>query len=168
MTKELLKLCEFSPKNKWKLLYRASRDDFTPEAFHAKCDYYSNTLTIVKSSCGNIFGGYAQIEWNPNIYGNHDKEAFIFSLINDKKKPIKIKNSDSEFAVRYLSNAGPVFGRGLDLALLHLIHSSYSSYSYLGASYKHPDFSPGFPDANSFLAGAKYFVVTEIEVFQID
>ena len=100
MTKELLKLCEFSPKNKWKLLYRASRDDFTPEAFHAKCDYYSNTLTIVKSSCGNIFGGYAQIEWNPNIYGNHDKEAFIFSLINDKRQKEADKDKEQRLRVR--------------------------------------------------------------------
>ena len=35
---ELVKLCEFSPNDKWTLLYRGTRDGFAAKAFHSKCD----------------------------------------------------------------------------------------------------------------------------------
>ena len=163
MTKNLLDLCEFPLDSKWKLLYQASRDDFTASAFHSKCDYYPNTLTIVKSRNGNIFGAYANAEWNPNSSKTFDTEAFIFSLVNSHEKPIKIKNCDAENAVRCSADSGPLFGRGIDLALLN----SGRNYSAFGFSYKHPDFRSGTSDANTFLAGAKYFIALEIEIYQI-
>ena len=46
---ELLKLCEFSPNEKWSLLYRGTRDGFDSNDFHSKCDGHSNTLTILKA-----------------------------------------------------------------------------------------------------------------------
>jgi hypothetical protein len=47
---KLLALCEFPANQKWKLLYRGSRDGFSAKAFHSKCDYKANTLTIIKVS----------------------------------------------------------------------------------------------------------------------
>jgi hypothetical protein len=35
---DLMNLCEFSKKDKWTLLYRASRDGFLAKNFHEKCD----------------------------------------------------------------------------------------------------------------------------------
>jgi hypothetical protein len=35
---ELIQLCEFSPNDKLSLLYRAARDGFGSDDFHAKCD----------------------------------------------------------------------------------------------------------------------------------
>jgi len=46
---ELIKLCAFSPNDKWTLLYRGSRDGFGASDFHEKCDGHSNTLTLVKA-----------------------------------------------------------------------------------------------------------------------
>ena len=45
---ELIDLCEFSPNNKWSLLYRGTRDGFGSDDFHSKCDGHSNTLTLLK------------------------------------------------------------------------------------------------------------------------
>jgi hypothetical protein len=44
---DLIKLCEFSPKHKWTLLYRGTRDGFGAGDFHSRCDGHSNTLTII-------------------------------------------------------------------------------------------------------------------------
>jgi hypothetical protein len=44
---ELLELCEFSPRDKWSLLYRGTRDGFGSNAFHFKCDDHANTFTIL-------------------------------------------------------------------------------------------------------------------------
>ena len=51
------------PYDKWHLLFRGSRDGFTAQAFHAKCDDKGPTVTIVKSG-NNIFGGFTEKSWN--------------------------------------------------------------------------------------------------------
>ena len=38
---DLIKTCEFSPKDEFTLLYRGSRDGLTADAFHSKCDGHS-------------------------------------------------------------------------------------------------------------------------------
>jgi len=49
-------------QGKWRLLFRASRDGFTAEIFHSKCDSQGPTVTILKS--GNcIFGGFTDVSW---------------------------------------------------------------------------------------------------------
>ncbi len=57
-TSELMFLCEFQNTQKWNLIYRASQDGFEAANFHSKCDNKPNTLVIIKSENGNIFGGY--------------------------------------------------------------------------------------------------------------
>ncbi len=44
---ELIKICEFSPNDKWSLLYRGTRDGFGSGDFHSNCDGHSNPLTIL-------------------------------------------------------------------------------------------------------------------------
>ena len=59
------------------------------------------------------------------------------------------------------SGSGPSFGAGYDLYIANRVNVNSESYSNLGNSYECP------PDTNceTFLAGQKYFVVTELEVF---
>jgi hypothetical protein len=45
---ELIELCEFSSNEIWTLLYRGSRDGFSTQSFHDKCDGHTPTLTIIK------------------------------------------------------------------------------------------------------------------------
>ena len=40
------------------LIYQATSDGFQASNFHAKADGIANTLTIVKTTNENIFGGY--------------------------------------------------------------------------------------------------------------
>jgi len=61
---KLLSLCEFSIDQKWNLIYRASQDGFEAAKFHARCDNKPNTLIIIKSTNGNVFGGYTEQTWN--------------------------------------------------------------------------------------------------------
>ena len=59
---ELIHLCEFSPNDKWSLLYRGTRDGFGASNFHSKCDGRNNTLTLLKAKESSyIFGGYLLI-----------------------------------------------------------------------------------------------------------
>ena len=58
------KLREWAGDYKWKLLYRASEHDNTVDSFHEYCDDKGPTLIVIKSSEGDIFGGYTTQSWS--------------------------------------------------------------------------------------------------------
>ena len=49
---------------KWKLIYRASQNNYTVRSFHDYCNDKGPTLVIIKSSGGWIFGGYTTQSWS--------------------------------------------------------------------------------------------------------
>ncbi len=48
----------------WKMIYRASEHEYTAKSFHEFCDDKGQTLVIIKSSGGWIFGGYTTQSWS--------------------------------------------------------------------------------------------------------
>jgi hypothetical protein len=44
-------------------MMRGSEDGFNAEVFHKKCDGKGQTLTIIQSERGKIFGGYSTVPW---------------------------------------------------------------------------------------------------------
>jgi hypothetical protein len=48
----------------WQLLYRGTRDGFGSANFHSKCHRQSNTVTIILTTAGYIFGGFTPIAWD--------------------------------------------------------------------------------------------------------
>ena len=110
---ELIKLCQFSPNDKWSLLYRATWDGFGAKDFHSKCDGHSNTLTIVKAKESEfIFGGFTTVTWESSSLFKSDPNAFLFSLTNRDKRPLKTKIDPNkhQHAIHCNSDDGPTFG----------------------------------------------------------
>jgi len=114
-------------------IYRASRDGFQAFNFHSKCDYYSGTLTLIKSSNGNVFGGFTTANWNSGSYAT-DSNAFLFSLINQFNDPVKlnIKSDMIQYAIYAYPSYGPTFGTGHDLHIADQSNLNTNSYSNLG------------------------------------
>ena len=168
--KELIKLCEFNLKDKWKLIYRASQHGFNSNDFHSRCDAYSSTLTILKTKQnGNIFGGYTSQSWCPSTsLFKYDPHAFIFSLVNKDKLPCKILTNYAANSIRCKAEYGPTFGCGFDIFIANNAHTSMESCSNLGSTYKHSDYDLGTHEAKSFLAGSYKFQLSEIEVYLKD
>ena len=164
--KELMKLCKFSLNQKWKLLYRASRDGFGALDFHSRCDNFKSTLTIIKTTTGYVFGGYTDQDWSGKAF-KIDPNAFIFSLINKDKKPIMLKCLNGYSAICCSPTCGVIFGNNssCDILVADNSNKAKSSGSNLGSSYEHPVYQFDTDEANSFLAGAMYFQTVEIEVF---
>ena len=163
---ELIDICEFSPNDKWSLLYRGTRDGFGTKAFHSECDSHANTLTLLKAKgSGFIFGGYTTVSWDSLSGDKSDANAFIFSLTNGDNEPLKMKinPNDHEFAIRCNPGYGPVFGGGF-----HIAKPTMDSYSYLGHTYSHPQYAYQTNEASTFLAGSSDFQLDEIEVYQKD
>ena len=169
---DLIKVCEFDSNRKFTLVYRASRDGFSPQQFHTKCDNIPKTLSIIKArNSGNIFGGYTECTWNhtDDNYGyKQDNNAFIFSLVNKDNKPIKMKQTNPAYAIICYSSYHINFGGGHDFHIATNSNTSNSSYSDLGCTYKHPTYQYQSNEAKSFLAGSNHFYTSEIEVFRVD
>ena len=99
-----------------------------------KCDNKPNTLVIIKSTNGNVFGGYTEQSWS-GIGCEADSNAFIFSFIN------KVSH---DFQIADKSN------------------TNTDSNSYLGNYYTHLKYEYGLTEARSFLAGSSSFQVDEV------
>ena len=165
--KDLFLLCNFiDGLKKCKLLYRASRDGFRAANFHAKCDGVPNTLTIIKTTQGYVFGGYTTISWDQSGAYKNDSNAFIFSFTNNTNKPVKMLYKNDSKSTFCNGAYGPTFGGGADFHIADNCNSNSSSCSDLGRSYTLDGYTYGSTEAQSFLAGANNFTVSEIEVFQ--
>ena len=92
---------------KFKLIFTASLNGDTAENFHSYCDKKGPTVTIIKGKNNHIFGGYLTVPFSSDGLSHYDDKAFLFSLTNKKKFPIKIKE---EAVCHYHKSWGPYFG----------------------------------------------------------
>ncbi len=162
-----------------KLIYRASRDGFEASSFHSKCNYVSNTVTIIKTTSDSVFGGFTSKLWSEinavndyyyfdglNAHTTHEN-AFIFSLRRlgyPKKQRLNV--TQKEYAIYNLPEYGPIYGG--DIYVSGNSDQGAYSHSYLGSSYQLPNnLTYGSVEANSYLAGSLYWKTTEIEVYQV-
>ncbi len=158
-------LCNLPSVKQWKLQYRATRDGFTAQNFHTKCDTVANTLTVVKSTNGNIFGGFTEKAWDSSNQYYSDPKAFIFSLVNKENKPFKVMCTNGTNAINCSAAYGPSFGGGCDIYIASGSNANLTSSCNFGSSYKHADYQNATDKAKTILAGSYNFQTLEIEVF---
>jgi len=96
------------------LLYRGSRDTYKAARFHELCDNKGPTISMIKSKCGRIFGGYTSAPWTSLRGYKKDEKAFLFSLTQKIKYKAKDQtNNKVGHTPEYLI----VFGKPNDLWL---------------------------------------------------
>ena len=170
---DLIKVCEFNPKTRYKLLYRASEHGFRANDFHSKCDGHANTLTIFQASeTSFVFGAFTSAIWESSQPGKYkpDSNAFVFSLTNKDNKPCKmnIDPNKHQNAIYCYYGCGPIFGSGHDIYIAPNANTNTSCLSNFSSTYKHPLFEYGSLEAQSYLAGTYKFQVSEIEIYEIE
>mmetsp|Transcript_7747 Transcript_7747/g.8857 ORF Transcript_7747/g.8857 Transcript_7747/m.8857 type:complete len:363 (+) Transcript_7747:77-1165(+) len=75
---------------RWKRIYSLARDGDSFNAFLKLVEGYHHTLLVIRTSNGEIIGGYADSEWkaqhqgNPEFYGS--AQAFLFCVIGDEAR----------------------------------------------------------------------------------
>ncbi len=133
------------------LLYRASRDGLSSQAFHSNCDGKGCTITIIKTTNGIIMGGYSNTSWERERRYAEANKAFLFVLSgNGISSPCKMKLKKPNGEAILNSEYGPAFGDG-DMRVTDSIVRLYPGGGY---------------DAGPFKIGAKY-TIREMEVFQV-
>ena len=140
-----------------RLLYRNSTDGNSAESFHKYCDGNVNTITLVQSKNGNIFGGFATTDWGSKINNAvKDENAFLFRIKSKFNHPPRVfRQNNLELYVfwRY----GPTWMWGPDLFLQGLGCKSHS-HSQLACGNEYE----GTGD------GPHYFELVEYEVFVVE
>lgn len=161
----LFQLC----RSKWNkgltLLYRASFHGFRAYDFHAQCDPACKTFTIIKTTNGDIFGGYTEVSWVSGFIGcpKLDPNAFVFSLVNKENAPMIARIANKDLGAIVCNNGyGPIFGSGFvpDICISNESNKNMNSYCNFGNSY----FIPNHLGSSS-LKAKYFFKVEEIEVF---
>ena len=156
---KLMDLCRFHAWSEFRLLYRGSRDGFSAYDFHANCDGIKNTLTIIKTTEGYIFGGYTGAAWSCSDSYIKDTSTFIFSLKNYKDTPFRAMCVHNEYSIYGSAYYGPVFG-AYDLIVNSFSNVGKVSSSYLSSIYN-------FPSSQKYmLTGSEMFQIEEIEVYE--
>ena len=141
----------------FKLIFTASINGVSAKDFHKYCDGKGPTVTIVKAKNGHIFGGYVTVPFSSDCKSHYDDKAFLFSLTNMKKFPIKIK----EQAVCHYSDWGPYIGYKdkCDLAIYKGCLNNKTNYCE-PTSYE-------FERVDLIGNSDKYFVVEDYEVYLV-
>lgn len=145
------------------LLYRGSRDGMNAASFHEKCDSQGPTLTIVRSTEGYIFGGYADRSWTSAISNRQSDKSFIFGLhCHGGSAPVKMEikpGHHRDAALVHSPVLGPTFGWGRDLYTF----GWYDPYCEAGNSYQLPLGADRY-----FFTGKCSYALDEVEVFKVD
>jgi hypothetical protein len=71
----------------FRLLYRATDDEFGAADFHRLCDGCTNTLTVVCTGTGDIVGGYTPSEWVSacRLLDDSAGQTFVFTMSGAKR-----------------------------------------------------------------------------------
>jgi hypothetical protein len=155
---------DFDTKS-WRLLYRGTRDGFGTANFHSKCDQQSNTVTIILTTGGYIFGGFTPVAWDSSGTYRADStgKSFLFSLKNPRNTESKIfPLSNASQAIYCNALYGPTFGSHA-IKVAQNCDQNIDSYTALGNSYTN---DTGINGVQVF-TGQQMFQVREIEVFSV-
>jgi hypothetical protein len=155
------------------LLWRGSRDGFGAKDFHNRCDGHTNTLTFVKDTNGNIFGGFTPVAWasSGGYNSDHSLASFIFTLKNPynvRMRTFALKEDRRHNAIGRNAEDGPKFGVNCIRISSHCNVNNDSFTGDFGRTYETTEWDPRDDHGWSiFLTGSAYFRVQEIEVFKI-
>ena len=145
------------------LLFRSSRDGASAAAFHHCCDRKGPTLTLIKDTAGNVFGGYAAVEWTSPLYGKwlNDRAAFLFTVVNPHADPPALFASKAiGCSIGWDLSTGPSFG--YDLYVSGAVDDQCCSN--IGVDYTNGTRHRG----DTVLTGAFHFTPAEVEVWSLE
>ena len=143
-----------------KLLFKATRDGQHCSKFHSKCDGKVQQLVFVKTTKGEVFGGYTEIGFRSRNDSLVDNNAFVFSFLTKK-----IYNAKNNMKVIYdNSTYGPYF-KARYYGAIYIPSNMLEDKSYT-CDIKNSYFK-GMSIDYELNNGVECFFAQEIEVYQI-
>ena len=150
------KLLRQNKRTVYTLIYKATRDGDKSEIFHTMCDSYQNTVVLIKTSKGRIFGGFTHEKWEGDDINKIDNRAFVFSV--DRQKVYTVQKNEEAIGCYKLN--GPDFC-GWQI----VVHDNFFSNKQCYTGEKGVNFNTD--EDYELNGGEKYFGIDELEVFQV-
>lgn len=157
-----------SPKS-FKLLFKAVMDGFDSQSFHRVCDNKGETVTIITTSDGYIFGGYAAIPWGSRGGEGEDNSetSFLFSLKNPYSRPPERFRLIGRYNAIYdKEDYGPSFGWASRDIFLGGDMSKQGSSLVGGGNFPSYANHTGI-EPDRLLTGRAQFQPADVEVYQV-
>ena len=146
-------------KIEWKLIYKASIDGQSVSDCHSKCNKISDTVSIIFSSTGKIFGVYRNLSINGSGPWSIDNNAFIFSVDNNKiyrvKQGHKVIAFDDKYFIQYMDT----------IVLSGSILSSQYADRSIGAMNQYFE---GFTRDFELNGGNQYYYIEDFVVYSLN
>jgi hypothetical protein len=99
------------------LLYKASRDGWTPAAFHQRCDNKGATYTRAIINDGRVLGAYTSLSWSSTVQ-NYQSDTTAFLYDGTTKFPAANGASAPGLYATYMNSTYfPTFGGGHDMSI---------------------------------------------------
>ncbi|CAO1431751.1 unnamed protein product [Diamesa serratosioi] len=152
-------------EQKWRLVYRASLNNYSAAAFHEHCDCIAPLFVIALENKGEISGGFTDVAYDIESKGKggfiKSDRAFLFTLSSSQPffQRSKFDIVKKESAICYHKHCGPIFGA--DLVISNACNTNTNSYSNLPDSYDGPN------AAFTTLFSDNQFSIQDYEVFTI-
>lgn len=147
------------------LLYRASENGSTSADFHNHADGVANTVTIIKTTDGFVFGGFNETPWegpSSGYYADSPTGAnFLFEMNTYVKWPIRPDRLD--YGTYNRDTYGPTFGGGHDI---YLQSDMTGGYCYAWAY--EPESGPMEGTNTTFGGSYNTWTVADVEVWQMN
>ena len=143
----------FGKELKYKLLYRATDEQYSAEAFHNLVDKIKNTIIFIKDINNFIYGGFTRKTWDGNRIYKTDQHAIVFNL----DKEIYYKINDPNHAIFCDPDNLAIFGEGDILLGKKSIESSFPKTYGSSSENKKNELTLGFDKLSPL----------EIEVFHL-
>jgi len=137
------------------LLLNSNIDGDSTSTFMDKCSGKCPTLAVIKTTKGNIFGGYTTQLWKQGKV--QDRNAFVFSI--DKKKKYNIKNP--EYAIGFENNYFWMFGYSYNTIVCRNNCTKTNDNYVDNKSYD-------IPEQYELNEGERNFIVKSFEIYYIE
>lgn len=116
-------------------MYRGSENEFKASIFFKNCEGIKNTLVICETEYGKVIGGFTPVPWRRYSGDTYVKdesgESFLFSLTTNDK--FTLRNSNN--ALRYDSDYGPMFGNGIDFSVVNSANTDKRNHCSINNGY---------------------------------
>jgi hypothetical protein len=157
----------------YQLLYRGSRDGFSCANQHAKVGGHSNTITLVETTEGFIFGCYITCLWDSSNKWKSDEShrSFLFTLKNPHNIPPRkflMKPEQKSYAmICYSTGYLTWIGCSGAIAVVENCNSNDNSTTSGFASPNSSFVNDTGLDWETFFTGKSTFRVKELEIFEL-
>ena len=145
----------------FKLLFQASKDGDTSSDFHRICDGKPHQLIFIKTTKGEIFGGYTKEGFKSQENDIKDHNSFVFSVSKEAIYNIKSNNC---YSIYDSKERGPCFsGSGCYIISIKKNMLKDQGNTCIAKESYFEGISKDYEINN----GERYFNVKEIEVYQV-